>query len=567
MFLGRITQYSEATGVVGGVAQGGWGTYRGRMKDFETYFQDDWNVNRKLTLNLGLRYMRRGPWHEASNPVRDSGFIPSQYNPALESQLDIRALFVPNSGHNFTTYGNGLVQCGSNGIPVGCLTTFNRGLGPRLGFAYDLSSNHRTVIRGGYGMFYDTGFSRSPGAVLAYGPPPYGQQPSAFDILGYTSVRAGLLGPTAFRAFPMEGVRPRIHQFSLTVEHEFTGNNILGVAYVGSISHRLDRDADINQVPLNPGIKNAPALAGTPGCDAAGNCDVQDELINARRSSAFFVPFRGYTVMQWVSNSASASYNSLQVNYRHRIGHGLTIQAAYTWSHSIDNSSDGAFLTGVDDWNNLDRWRGNSDFDRRHNLQLNYVYELPFFKNANSRFLKNGLGGWQLSGVTSMFTGIPLNFTCNHSGNLSGMGKSMKCNTVGDFSVSKSMVNLPVFGPTLEWFDPSTISMPVLSQFRADGEPGMFGYMGRNTLHGPGRNNWDIALLKNFSLPLEHSVLQFRLETYNIFNHTQYETIQAGCGSTTPYGAGCVGAQNVGNGFVTSAWNPRQIQLGLKFMF
>ena len=76
MYLGRITQYSEATGVVGGSPQGGWGTYRGRMKDFETYFQDDWNVSRKLTLNLGVRYMRRGPWHEASNPSRDSGFIP-----------------------------------------------------------------------------------------------------------------------------------------------------------------------------------------------------------------------------------------------------------------------------------------------------------------------------------------------------------------------------------------------------------------------------------------------------------------------------------------------------------
>ena len=115
----------------------------------------------------------------------------------------------------------------------------------------------------------------------------------------------------------------------MTVEHEFPGNNVLRVAYVGSRSSRLDRDADINQVPLKAGVQNAPALAGTPGCDASGNCDVQDVLINTRRSSAFFVPFRGYTVMQWVQNTGSASYDSLQANYRHRVGHGLTFQATY----------------------------------------------------------------------------------------------------------------------------------------------------------------------------------------------------------------------------------------------
>jgi hypothetical protein len=224
-------------------------------------------------------------------------------------------------------------------------------------------------------------------------------------------------------------------------------------------------------------------------------------------------------------------------------------------------------LTGVDDWNNLSRWRGNSEFDRRHILQMNYVYDLPFFRGSKNRFLKNGLGGWQFSGITSFFTGIPINFSCNHSGNLSGIGKSMKCNTVGDFGVSKSMGSHPVFGPTRQWFDPSTIAMANLAQFRADGAPGMFGYMGRNTLHGPGRNNWDMALLKNFPLPWEGSKLQFRFETYNTFNHTQYQGIQAGCGGPTAYGATCTGAQNVGNGLVTSAWSPRQLQLGLKLMF
>src|SRR5262249_49287335 len=159
--------------------------------------------------------------------------------------------------------------------------------------------------------------------------------------------------------------------------------------------------------------------------------------------------------------------------------------------------------------------------------------------------------------VSSFFTGIPVNFTCNHSGNLSGIGKSMKCNTAGDFGGSKSNVNLPRFRPTGAGVDSNKITKPLFFQIRSDGHTAVFGYLGRNTLNGPGRNDWDVALLKNFKLPLETSVLQFRLETYNIFNHTQYQTISAGCGSTAAYGAACSGAQNVGNGAVTSAWSPR----------
>jgi hypothetical protein len=248
----------------------------------------------------------------------------------------------------------------------------------------------------------------------------------------------------------------------------------------------------------------------------------------------------------------------------------MNFQAAYTWAHAIDDSSDGSSLYGVDDWNDNGRWRTNSDFDRRQTLMLNYVYALPFFKNNSSHLVRNGLGGWQLSGITSFFTGIPSQFTCTETGYATGIGTSSMCNPVGSFGVAKHVVNDPQWGPNVAWFNPGAIAMPNLSQLNADGSPGMFGYLARNALMGPGRNDWDIALMKNFQMPWfggEHSNLQFRWETFNTFNHTQYEYIQAGCSGKTPFGGPCNDSNNIGNGEVTGTWNPRQMQFGLKFSF
>ena len=131
-------------------------------------------------------------------------------------------------------------------------------------------------------------------------------------------------------------------------------------------------------------------------------------------------------------------------------------------------------------------------------------------------------------------------------------------------------VNDPEFGPTPTWFDPSLLGQVTVSQLAANNEPGMFGYIGKYALTGPGRNNWDLALMKNFEIPWfrgEHSVVQFRAESYNTFNHPQWSGINIFCSSTTAPGAACNGDQNIGNGEVASAARPRILQLGLKFRF
>ena len=152
----------------------------------------------------------------------------------------------------------------------------------------------------------------------------------------------------------------------------------------------------------------------------------------------------------------------------------------------------------------------------------------------------------------------------------SGIGGPVLCDSLGHLGVKKGVVNDPEFGPTPTWFDPSALGQITVPQLRADNQPGMFGYLGKNPLTGPGRNNWDIALLRNFNLPWfkgERSSVQFRLETYNTFNHPQWSGVNFSCSSETTPGGPCNGDQNVGNGEVNAAARPRIMQLGLKFIF
>ena len=272
-------------------------------------------------------------------------------------------------------------------------------------------------------------------------------------------------------------------------------------------------------------------------------------------------------------NSGSSNYNSLQMSLRHSFSHGLTMQAAYTWSHALDNASstyESSSFGAVNDYT-LSRWYGTSDLNRTQVLQVNYIYALPFFKHSTNGFVRSAIGGWQVSGIGSFFTGEPVDFGCGHNGNSSAIAGGMRCDVIGKVAISKGTFNDPTYGPTPTWWNSATVAMPTLSQFYVSGGAGMFGNMGRNVLTGPGRENFDTALEKNFELPWlrgEHSTLQFRLETFNTFNHMQAKGFGAGCSGATSYGAPCLdSSNNIGNNEVNSDWGPRQVQLGLKFIF
>lgn len=573
-FLGNLNSFSQVGEILNGQLVGGYPLGHWREWDYEPYFQDDWRVTHHLTLNLGLRYYYITPFADVTNPTVSSIFNPSHYVLANEATYQGGAL-VPGTGDTWLNYGNGLDQCGSGGVPKGCTTVPHTTPSPRFGFAWDPTGSGKTSIRGGYALTFDTGSAHTLSAGR------YGNVPVFADLVasyvnnwGYPNVSPpGTLPVASTRNQPLLQHLPEYDQYSLSVEHEFPGNNMLSVSYVGSLGRHLTRARNLNQVLDGITTVNVPSLANTPYCDAAGNCDVQNALINNADPKYAFAPFRGYNNIQQWEDSGISNYNSLQINFRHPVGHGLTFQAVYTWSHQLDDllgaggSENGGYTP--DDYH-LSRWYGNSADDQAQILTMDFVYMTPFFAHSSNYFLRGALGGWQFGGIATFQTGNPIGVNCGLAGLGDAVGGSVMCNSLGKVQVHKGTYNDPQFGPMVSWFDPSTIGQITVPQLYSNGEPGMFGYMGKFAMAGPGRNDWDLSLIKNFKLPWfgkESSTLQVRWETFNTFNHPQWSGVNLFCSSSTLAGQPCNGANNIGNGEVNSDWGPRTMQLGMRFVF
>jgi hypothetical protein len=253
--------------------------------------------------------------------------------------------------------------------------------------------------------------------------------------------------------------------------------------------------------------------------------------------------FFGYGTITSIEPQANSNYNALQMSLRRTTGR-LTLSGAYTWSHSIDNSSDrydGNFVDSYD----LRSSRASSNFDQRHLLNISYVYDFPGI--PNSRALNAVFGGWQLSGITTFQTGTPFSVTNGFFGDSAGLGNSLGSGSyadiVGDPNATPSSGSLePLEGPLL--YNPDAFAEPT----------GLtYGNSGRNRLRNPRRTNFDMALFKHFK-PSERTLVEFRTEAFNIFNHTQWSGIDGTLGSET---------------FLrpTGAHRARTLQFGLKFSF
>ena len=509
------------------------------------YFQDNYRVNNRLTLNLGLRWDGIPHTYEANNQM--SNFYSSLYNPADQAILNPGYQTIsPNSpglisspkpifaGQQF--YVNGVGVCGIN-LPGGCVNGGWLNFGPRLGFAYDLTGSGKTVLRGGYGLMYER--LQGNDAYNTAGNVPFSagvnfanvsfSNPSTSIVTGST-IPATIPVSSIVGLNQLEYATPRSSQFSLGIQRAI-GKTVLSVSYVGTQNRHQNFYTETNLPPqsLLPGFVTDSALAQT---------------YNGH------VPYLGYNSVLMAQNEANGDYNSIQLSFRGTaLKDDLTFQVAYTYSHTND-SFDGITESDGDLYNvsnPYEGWKydyGPSAFDIRNNFFTDFVYRIPPLKGSNNRLMKTTLGGWEISGIVISRSGAPLNI------GLAGQNvASVVPNTANRPNVSGTMKNPHT---VQEWFDTSVFSMPA---------PGIWGNEPHNAVRGPGRNNWNISFFKNFTFNEQRGTnLQFRAEFFNIWNHPQWIGDTLNFGISTLYGASNFGA-------VTSAYDPRTIQLALKFSF
>lgn len=435
------------------------------------FIQDTFRWRPRVTFNLGLRYDYYGVIAEERN--RFSNFDPAR----------------------------GLVQVGSGGLDKLYNSDLNN-FSPRLGFAWDVNGKGKTVVRGGWGLFYDA-FSQDffvgqlPFNTFNPGPAynPVGPSGILFSFSTIPQIQPGVPIYTDFLDSDVFAVdrnlrTPYVQNFNLNVQRELFRNGVLEVGYVGSHGTKLFRYRDINQPP-NPAVSTARPFDNGPFAPSGG--------------TFFYV--------NHLETSANSNYNALQTSFTLRRVRGWSSTVNYTWSHSIDNASDGqdyvANATQPDNSFRPDLERGNSNFDSRHRFVWSFNYDIPSFAPSHPRLGE----GWALNGVLTLRSGNPFHLNYNFTGDFNGTGEFFgRPDLIGDpfagTSGADRYLNLAAFKVPCT-FDAGGACIP--STFH-------FGSLGRNSLPGPAYHNFDLSLFKTTPIT-EHVKVQLRAEVFNVFNH------------------------------------------------
>jgi Carboxypeptidase regulatory-like domain len=603
-------------------AEAGFSTFHFRALDFSGYVQDDWKINPRLTLNLGLRWEGLSTAHELNN------FL-SNFRGLEDGQPGPISIIHPAGAQNVGTPG--VSSC----TLTNCFSSGN--FAPRVSYAWDIFGNQKTVIRSGYGIYYQRvsnqsllqtagglPFSQAISAqkfsVTPQNPFPSILPNSAFPLSTDQVVPAliafdGTTGAPVFRSadggplsgfffFPIRSFRPPYaQQWNFNIQRDLGKGWLLEVGYVGTRgSHLLGTGR-----PANPGrictIARPCVIPASIGADVdvpAGTPFITknpDGTIDITASTAANLNARVPTQYLGLANSrgffqlqdGSSTYHGLQTTLSHHFTGSLYFQAAYTYSKSIDNGSGSVFgdelngLTQYGDLLNPSGQRAVSDFDRKHRFVVSYNYDLPVAKLLRGHGPARFVNGWAVNGVSTFQSGTPITvfdgstFTLQDLEGINGTNfatlapgatLASAVSSGGVESRLGSFLNLNAFTPGGNCVDNQNVVVPCQINGAANRAVAgaAIGNVGRNPFRGPFQQNWDLSITKNTKVT-EATSVDFRAEFFNAFNHPVFSGPQsAGFGSPT----GNLGLVNIANGssaILSTANRPRIIQFAMKFNF
>ena len=510
------------------------------------YGNDNWHTTQRMSLQIGFRYDALPHAYERANQV--ANFNPANYQANLAPRFLSDGSLDP-TGPGFSVvngtpfYLNGIGIAGQGGVPAGLVQNYYATFQPRVGFSYDIFGNGRTVLRGGVGTFYE----RLQGNDIynAATTEPFFNDPSASNVYFSNPHTSYVTGQTAASPIFPQGLTtlannypaPGVAQYSLGVQHQIAPSLIFITQYVGNFAWNQNIDRNINTFPLNTPAQIR-ADYGDPSNKYAPGHNVSLSNPNAYRT------YPGYAGVLQQENSTAGNYNSLQMGLRAQNKHGISGEIDYTYSHEIDVTS--YDLGTISNPFNPEYDRGSGALDRRHILNANYIYQLPRLSGSNA-LVRSTVGGWELAGTMILQSGAII---ANQ-----GPGLSINYDPVGlggGYTNRPDLVH-PVHyvKKQKEWFDPSSFAAPIPSWA---GNPNQgFGTAGKDSVLGPGRFNFTTSLYKNFEIH-EDVRFQFRAESFNTFNHTEFN------GVSTNFGNNNFGA-------ITSTQDPRVLEFGAKLMF
>lgn len=586
-----------------------------------TFVQDDWKVSSRLTLNLGLRWEFDGllsdrlgrltqVWLERMAPAAD---VPTAFStdPIGIQQYVVPSNFVAHFGQPPTGVG----FAPNNHTITGHAPYSN--FAPRFGFAWQPLKSTKLVLRGGGGIFYDrTGLdlvvhayeTGSPYAATYDYPDLSSRWAQATLTVPYPHIQlicmpsdpncntdngegfaprfsdpaTGANSGLSAEVDPNSVHTPLIREYNLDTQYEFAPGWVLDVAYVGSSGINLsDFNHNHNQATLFSPC-SAADITGSCASDPSGICTgttLANAICNTAANAEFRVPFPGYTTygLQANENDGYSSYNSLQATVKHQFGHGLSMQAAFTWDRDLSD----VFFTGEGSSANVNEalcmrcQYGLVSFDRPRRLVVNYSYDLPFGKGTEG-ITNKLIAGWNVSGITIAQSGDPLTFIAASGSTLPSLvtgaayGASTTAGVNGvstaeycpGFSNRNVLTSGSVESRLSDYYNPNAFCAAPIVPY-GDATASAFGNSGVGVALGPGQFNWDISILKNTKLT-ERVTMQFRTDFYNAFNHPQFADPGGSSFATT--GFVNIASPSASDITVTNV-NPRLIQFGVHFTF